>query len=383
MAGHPAPAPRAASLPALTLAAEGGPVTLAGVPWSWAYSLSSRHGPAGYLVVGAQVPPAEGERFLLQVLAQQAGVALANARLHSREREQAEELRVANLALQRSMEIHDRLTKVALGGRGAAGDRRGGLRADRTPGGHRGPLRQPAGLGRPGPARALSPGRPGAAGPAAGPGHDRGRPGPGGRAPVLGGGARRRPGGRAGRCATRTGRRRHTELVAMEHATTVLAMEVARLQSLAESDTRLRTNLVLDLVAGADQGPDGVMLLNRAQALGYDLGRPHRVVVVEAHERRRRDRSLPARGRPGRPGRPGGITAGATAARRDPAGRRGGVLGPVPGPYGRRAAWRPVPDRGGRPLPRAGRVPAVLPGSRAGAAHAEGGRRPRPGDALR
>src|ERR1700728_4793345 len=113
------PGRTAASLPAAVDAAEGGPVTLADVPWSWAYSLSSRHGPPGYLVVGA--PPAESERFLLQVLAQQAGVALANARLHSREREQAEELHLANLALVRSMEIHDRLTKVALDGEGQAG----------------------------------------------------------------------------------------------------------------------------------------------------------------------------------------------------------------------------------------------------------------------
>jgi hypothetical protein len=115
------PRRRASILPALTLAAEGGPVTLADVPWSWAYSLSSRHGPAGFLLAGAPVPPTEEERFLLQVLAQQAGVALANARLHSREREQADELRVANHALQRSMEIHDRLTKVALGGEGQQG----------------------------------------------------------------------------------------------------------------------------------------------------------------------------------------------------------------------------------------------------------------------
>jgi sugar diacid utilization regulator len=75
----------------------------------------------------------------------------------------------------------------------------------------------------------------------------------------------------------------HTERVAMEYATTVLAIEIAQLQSLAESDIRLRTSLVLDLVAGADARPDGVLLLNRAQALGYDLGRPHRVVLVEAH----------------------------------------------------------------------------------------------------
>src|ERR1700692_1641931 len=49
---------RASGLPALTLAAEGGPVTLADVPWAWAYSLSSRHGPAGYLLAGGPVPPA-------------------------------------------------------------------------------------------------------------------------------------------------------------------------------------------------------------------------------------------------------------------------------------------------------------------------------------
>jgi len=35
-------------------------------------------------------------------------------------------------------------------------------------------------------------------------------------------------------------------------------------------------------VAGADAGMDGVMLLNRAQAFEYDLGRPHRVVLVES-----------------------------------------------------------------------------------------------------
>ena len=60
VAGRPAPAPAGRQPPgARTLPAEGGPVPLAGVPWSWAYSLSSRHGPAGYLVVGAQAPPAE------------------------------------------------------------------------------------------------------------------------------------------------------------------------------------------------------------------------------------------------------------------------------------------------------------------------------------
>jgi hypothetical protein len=43
-------------------------------------------------------------------------VALANTRLHRREPVQAEERRIANLALLRSMQVHDRLTKVAFGG---------------------------------------------------------------------------------------------------------------------------------------------------------------------------------------------------------------------------------------------------------------------------
>jgi sugar diacid utilization regulator len=69
--------------------------------------------------------------------------------------------------------------------------------------------------------------------------------------------------------------------MAIEHATTVLTMELSRLQALAQQDARLRTSLVLDLVSGATADP--ATLLSRAQALGYDLGRPHRVIMVEAH----------------------------------------------------------------------------------------------------
>jgi len=65
--------------------------------------------------------------------------------------------------------------------------------------------------------------------------------------------------------------------VALEHAATVLAMEVARLQGLEEAQPRRRSQLVLDLIGGADLPG----ILNRAQALGYDLGRPHRVIAVE------------------------------------------------------------------------------------------------------
>src|SRR6201995_2882265 len=96
-------------------------VELAGVPWSYAFSLHSPQGPSGYLVVGAERAPADREHFLLQLLAQQTGVALANVRLLTREREQAAELRVANLTLARRMEVHQTLTRVALAGEGQDG----------------------------------------------------------------------------------------------------------------------------------------------------------------------------------------------------------------------------------------------------------------------
>ena len=283
------PGRTATSLPAVIDAADGGPVTLAGVPWSWAYSLSSRHGPAGYLVVAAPAPPAESERFLLQVLAQQAGVALASARLHSREREQAEQLRLANLALMRSMEIHDRLTKVALEGEGQAGiaravydltdrpaaieDRFGNLLAwagpDRPdPYPKTGPAQQDRLLDR-----AMS---------AAGPVRE------GERlisVAALGGSpvavlVLHDPAGTAA----------GTQRVVAEHATTVLTMEIARRQHLAQGEARTRINLVLDLVG--DTGAEPATLLNQAQALGYDLVRPHRVVLTEPAGARRDDSDL-------------------------------------------------------------------------------------------
>ncbi|HXA61706.1 MAG TPA: helix-turn-helix domain-containing protein [Streptosporangiaceae bacterium] len=273
------PGRKAPSLSAVVDAAEGGPVTLADVPWSWAYSLSSRHGPAGYVVVGAAAPPAESERFLLRVLAQQAGAALTNARLHSREREQAEELRLANFALVRSMEIHDRLTKVALLGEGQAGivqavyeltDRPTAIE-DRF-----GNLLAWAGPDRPDPYPKADPAQQDRlldrAMSAAGPVRE------GERllsVAALGGSpvavlVLQDPAGTAA----------GTERMAVEHATTVLTMEIARLQHLAQGEARTRINLVLDLVG--DAGAEPATLLNRAQALGYDLVRPHRVVVVEA-----------------------------------------------------------------------------------------------------
>jgi sugar diacid utilization regulator len=273
------PGRQAACFPAAVDAADGVPITLTDMPWAWAYSLSSRHGPTGYLVVGAPAPPPESERFLLQVLAQQAGVALANARLHCRERERAEELRLANLALVRSMEIHDRLTKVALGGEGQAGIARAVFELTGRPAAIEdrfSNLLAWAGPDRPDPYpkadaeqrdrlldRAMT---------ATGPVREQDRLV---SVAVLGGSpvavlVLHDPAGTAG----------DAERVAVEHATTVLTMQVARLHHLAETEARMRTNLVLDLVG--DRSADPAALLNRAQTLGYDLVRPHRVVVIEA-----------------------------------------------------------------------------------------------------
>src|ERR1700679_2414058 len=95
--GPPDEEGRSRSRPAISSASFGADIThsmqveLAGVPWSYAYSLGSPQGPSGYLLVGAEQAPADGERSLLQLLAQQTGVARANVRLLRREREQAPE----------------------------------------------------------------------------------------------------------------------------------------------------------------------------------------------------------------------------------------------------------------------------------------------------
>ena len=111
-----------------TLPETGGPVTTLGATWAWAYPLRSISGPLGYLVVHAAREPALEEQFLAQVLAQQAGVAVSNAQLHGRERDTAVQLAATNEALEetvatlrRGMAIHERLTRVAAAGEGAAG----------------------------------------------------------------------------------------------------------------------------------------------------------------------------------------------------------------------------------------------------------------------
>ena len=215
----------------------------------------------------------------MQVLAQQAGIVLASARLHSRERAQAAELAAANLALQRSLAVHDRLTEVAMAGTGQQGIAEAVYALTDHPTWIEdcfGNLRAWAGPGRPGRyvkdlpddrERLLR-----QVMETSGPLRDRDRlvsvarlAGAPAGVLMLGD-----PGRTAG----------EVERLAIEHATTVLAMELARLQNMVESRAKARTNLVLELVAG-DDGPATV---NRAQGLGYDLGRPHRVIALQCQE---------------------------------------------------------------------------------------------------
>src|SRR5260370_32779699 len=71
-----------------------------------------------------------------------------------------------------------------------------------------------------------------------------------------------------------------TDLMAIEHGATVLAVELARLRGLADTELRVRRELVQDLLTGTDD--ESAYL--RAEALGYDLAPPHQVAVLEVAE---------------------------------------------------------------------------------------------------
>ena len=257
--------------------------------WAWALPLRGLGGTAGHLIVTAESEPSEYEQFLLQALVQQTGVALANARLHAKERATAEDLRATNAvlgdtvrALRRTTDIHDRFTRIALADQGREGiatalheltgfpiaieDRYGNLRAWAGP-------HKPDPYPKDPPARreqllrrVLREGKPiregGRLVAVANP-----------RPDVLGVIALIDPAAHAG----------DQELLALEYAATVLAMELVRLRSLAETELRLRRDLAEELLAGTDEAS----ALDRANALGYDLERTHRVLVVEGRARAR------------------------------------------------------------------------------------------------
>lgn len=266
------------------LGAPGGPLTLPQRGWAWALPLPSGSGRTlGHLVISAVGPPSSDDEFLLQVLAQQTGVALSNARLHERDRLAAEQLLAANTKLSATVatlrhhtEVHDRLARAAATGAGRSGiaevlhgltgrpvaieDRYGNLRAW-------------AGPGRPDP----YPKQPSARREAllrrmqreVRPLHDRGRlvALATARPDVVGVIALMDPDATAA----------ESEVMALEHAVTVLAVELGRLRGLVDAELRQRGELVNDLLNGMDDESAAL----RAEVLGHDLGRPHRVVLVE------------------------------------------------------------------------------------------------------
>lgn len=64
---------------------------------------------------------------------------------------------------------------------------------------------------------------------------------------------------------------------ALEHAATVLALELSHQRALAEAEVRVRRDLVDDLLAGTDDAS----AYSRAEALGQNLRIPHTVTVLE------------------------------------------------------------------------------------------------------
>jgi sugar diacid utilization regulator len=264
------------------LAGLDGEVTLPDCPWAWAFALSGIGGRAGYLVVAAASEPPMDERFLLKVLVQQVGAALASARLHLRDRQNAMELGSLNQQLTASVaDLESRtrtqevLARVSVSGEGEEGIARAlheltGLPVaieDRF-----GNLRAWAGPGRPEPypkaerrsrSQLLR-----QAGSCARPVRDGDRliavaqP----RGDILGVVALVDPDRGAG----------PRKLFALEHAALTLSVELAHLRGLAEMQLRMRRDLVDDLISG---GSDGSAVV-RAGVLGHDLQRPHWVVVA-------------------------------------------------------------------------------------------------------
>jgi sugar diacid utilization regulator len=270
---------RPADVAAACSGPQGGRVRPAGSAWAWAYPIPAAHGLAGFLVVGAEEEPPESDHSLLQALAQLAGIMLASGRWPASGRADVAELRAANQALRRSMQIHDELTQVTMRGEGQEGIARVVHELTGRPAGIEDAFGNVVAWAAPDGAGPLQAGRPD--------GRDRRAAAlqrmPDGHGPVRDGNrlvsVARIAGGPVGMVVLADPGRTAgaAEQVVLEHATTALATEIARLQNLGESLARARSNLSLDLVNGADEAS----ALGRAQALGYDLGRPHRVVAVE------------------------------------------------------------------------------------------------------
>lgn len=259
-----------------------GSVNLADEKWGWAFALRNLSGSVGSLIVGSDRAPRPDEMFLLEVLAQLTGAALDNATAHERASAHATELTEINehlaatvLRLERQTRMHEVLSGAAAYGQGEQSiadalaqltdlpvvveDRFGNLRAWSGP-------------GRPKPYPKAAPERRGqllhrlATHNAPLRVHDRVimlvKP----RAEVLGTLALIDPDHRVG----------EAQLFALAYGSTMLALELAHQRNLAETELRLRRELVDDLASGTDNDS----AYARAEALGHDLRGAHYVVLV-------------------------------------------------------------------------------------------------------
>ncbi|KUJ42318.1 transcriptional regulator [Streptomyces sp. NRRL F-5122] len=295
--GDLVPSPRNGRIHALAvdrrvreLAGQDGPVTVSGSPWGRALGLRGLEGLHGYLVVTSCSQPTEAERSLLATLVRHTAAALSVAFAHRRRHEDALALHrlrgertafqrqlisvVAELGYQRA--VHALMADVAASGGGEEAITHAlhgltGLPAvveDRF-----GRLRSWTGPNRPDPYPEPDPVRQDemlhAVAREVGPVRMKDRLitliRPHGK--ILGVLALVDP---------RTEADEHTVL-AMEHAATALAPELAHLRNLAEVELRLHRELVDDLLAGTDEAS----AYARSEAVGHDLHRIHYVVVVQ------------------------------------------------------------------------------------------------------
>lgn len=250
----------------------GGPVPVAGEAWAWALPMRTRDGLIGHLIVVAPSAPDDNELGLLRTLAQQAAVAVGNARLHASSAAVNAALAESVTALEYKTAIHDRFTAVAVAGSGYDGivaalaeltglasgieDQHGQVLASS---GVEGLTVKPSAKRAALIERSLSSGRPVR-------GDGRLLQAVRVRADAVGVLFVADPDERAG----------EAETVALEHGSTVLAIELARLLTVTEAELRLGVDVLTDLVTGVDLAG----AVRRARALGRDLSQPQRVVSV-------------------------------------------------------------------------------------------------------
>ncbi|MFJ4851477.1 MULTISPECIES: PucR family transcriptional regulator [unclassified Streptomyces] len=295
--GDLVPSPRGRQIHALAvdrkvreLTGQDGPVAVPDRPWGRALGLRGHEGLLGYLVVTSRSQPTEAERSLLATLVRHTAAALSVAFAHRCHREDALELhrlREERTALQRQLisvvaelgwqrAVHAIMTEVAGSGGGEEAITRALHRLTGLPAlveDRFGRLRSWTGPSRPDPYPEPDPLRQDemlhAVAREAGPVRIKDR-----LITLV------RPHGEIlGVLALVDAREEADEhtVLALEHAATSLALELAHLRHLAEVELRLHRELADDLLAGTD----AASAYARSEAVGHDLHRSHYIVVVQ------------------------------------------------------------------------------------------------------